>query len=105
MDYSFLAGIHSKSEPTSLPSTPENEKKSLGPSRVSEFRHESGGLLSQTGDELYFLTIIDIFTQWNVRKRMENSIKSLVFKSDAISAVPPSVYRQRFLDFIHVQFE
>jgi 1-phosphatidylinositol-4-phosphate 5-kinase len=64
------------------------------------WRQDDGGFCSATGDELYFMLIIDIFTTWNTKKKLENSLKSLIHESSALSAVEPSMYRDRFIKFI-----
>jgi len=110
MDYSFLIGVHLQSYTsetelkTEVPVVvPEDPQKLIV--RISQFKKEEGGMVSFTGHELYFLTIIDIFTVWNVKKRVEHSMKSLVYESNAISAIHPEKYRERFLSFLSQRFE
>lgn len=78
---------------------PEPERKSS--EILSYFKKDDGGLHSELTNELYFFTIIDVFTEWTVKKRMENSFKSLVYESTGISAVHPTLYRERFLKFLN----
>lgn len=94
MDYSFLVGIHQNYIPKSINFNKQPNK------HISFFKKDDGGLYSIETGELYFFTIIDIFTEWTVKKRMENSIKSLVYESTGISAIPPHLYRERFLKFM-----
>lgn len=111
MDYSFLIGVHKKSyddeqkEEVKKEEVTEGDSKKLLPERISLFKTNQGGVESVSGHELYFLTIIDIFTVWNVKKRMEHSFKSLVHEANAISAVHPTLYRERFLSFLEQRFE
>jgi len=51
-------------------------------------------------EEIYFLGIIDILTVYNFKKKSEHTIKSLLYDSNAISAIPPGPYRQRFVSFM-----
>jgi hypothetical protein len=54
---------------------------------------------------VYFLGIIDIFTHFDVRKKLENIYKSLAQDPDTISCVPPEKYAQRFFDFLKYAFK
>lgn len=119
MDYSFLLGVHKRvkssdgngnipSTDSNMPSTDGGDGSSANPSgngQVPMLKQSNGALVSKTGDELYFMSIIDIFQQWNMKKKMENSFKSLLYESGQLSAVAPSVYRERFLKFIAARFE
>ncbi|KAG7234277.1 hypothetical protein INR49_005238 [Caranx melampygus] len=51
-------------------------------------------------DHRYFVGIIDIFTVYNWKKKMENLWKSLRFPGRAFSTVRPSKYSQRFSQWI-----
>ncbi|CAO3621426.1 unnamed protein product [Mucor hiemalis] len=80
------------------------------PEEVQERRNcvfyaEEGGL--QATDEydrplpvLYSLGIIDILTPYDIKKKSEHVYKSLTQDKNAISAVRPSQYGQRFLEFM-----
>jgi len=98
MDYSFLLGI-SRIDPKN-PLPPEPIEEGSRPQISSIWKRDYGGIFSVDRDEVYFFTIIDIFQQWNVRKKVENSFKSLMYEANGISAVPPSLYRERFVKFI-----
>lgn len=56
--------------------------------------------LLRPGDEIYFLGIIDILQQYDLRKMGETAVKSLVHPSKDISAVSPHFYAQRFVRFL-----
>jgi len=58
---------------------------------------ELGG---ERGDEIYYLGVIDILQQYNIRKRGENLVKSISYDSTQISSVHPSLYASRFSKFI-----
>ncbi len=51
-----------------------------GPER-SMFRSHQGGVLSAGGDEIYFFGIIDHLTEYNLKKRSEHRLKSLMHDS------------------------
>jgi len=87
---------------SSLPSdTPEERKHFV-------FSQDEGGFQATDEEneplpELYFLGIIDIFTNYNFAKRCESMFKSIVSDSKTISAVNPKFYAKRFLGFIKSQ--
>jgi hypothetical protein len=51
-------------------------------------------------EEVYYLGIIDILQQYNLRKVGESWMKSLRYKRADISAVDPALYAQRFVAFL-----
>ncbi|MCO5575956.1 hypothetical protein L7F22_029763 [Adiantum nelumboides] len=59
---------------------------------------------SETYDVVLCLGIIDILQEYNTAKRLEHAYKSLQFDSVSISAVDPSLYSQRFQDFLKKVF-
>lgn len=52
------------------------------------------------GKDLYFMGIIDILQQYDLRKRGENLLRRVVQPGDAISAVAPDFYARRFVQFL-----
>ncbi|KAI8346156.1 hypothetical protein BD560DRAFT_338729 [Blakeslea trispora] len=80
------------------------------PEEALERRHcifyaEDGGFqatdeLDQPLPVLYSLGIIDILTPYDIKKKSEHIYKSLTQDKKAISAVRPSQYGQRFLEFM-----
>jgi len=62
-------------------------------------------LLDIHGDEtvLYF-GIIDFLQKYNLRKRVEHGVKSVVQDGRAISVVEPKAYAKRFLSFLNTIF-
>jgi 1-phosphatidylinositol-4-phosphate 5-kinase len=44
--------------------------------------------------------VIDIFTEFNARKRLENIYKSVAQDAYTISCVPPQRYADRFYEFV-----
>ena len=64
------------------------------------FMVDQGGLRACTGDETYYLGIIDILQAYNVFKKMETGLKGMVHKKGTMSSVPPPDYQQRFVNFM-----
>ncbi|ORX47297.1 hypothetical protein BCR36DRAFT_584805 [Piromyces finnis] len=87
---------------SALPSdTPEERKHFV-------FSQDEGGYQATDENdeplsELYFLGIIDIFTNFNLKKRCESYFKSIISDSKTVSAVNPKFYAKRFLSFIKSQ--
>ena len=52
------------------------------------------------GDAIYFMGIIDILQQYDLRKRAEHALKVLYQPADGISAVDPAAYGKRFVRFL-----
>ena len=74
---------------------------------LSVFQRDHGGFEGRNADgsvnnEIYYVGIIDILQQYNVRKFGENKLKSWFTNQGTkkISAVPPKRYAKRFIDFI-----
>jgi hypothetical protein len=53
------------------------------------FESQSGGLVSDDGQTIYFMGIIDILTNFGTTKRLENLGKSIVHDGKTISCVHP----------------
>jgi len=78
-------------------------KERIKKSYVSKFQSSNGGIKTSVDKEAYFfLGIIDTLTQWDIQKRGEQVVKTVVFSHDSnqISAVPPKQYCSRFLDYV-----
>jgi 1-phosphatidylinositol-4-phosphate 5-kinase len=61
-------------------------------------------ILHDCCDVVLYLGIIDILQEYNMTKKIEHAYKSLHFDSLSISAVDPTFYSQRFLEFIKKAF-
>lgn len=64
-----------------------------------------GGILGRSADgspspEIYYLGIIDILQQYDLRKMGETAVKALYQPVAGISAVGPARYADRFVKFI-----
>lgn len=55
-------------------------------------------------DVVLYLGIIDILQGYDMSKKIEHAYKSLQFDSLSISAVDPTFYSRRFLEFIQKVF-
>jgi len=86
--------------------SPTEGKKRSHPSAESNlksvFEQSLGGVVSSGGPQnlLYYFGIIDICQEYNLRKKAETNVRSLVAETSSISAVPPHVYAKRFYDFL-----
>ena len=49
------------------------------------------------GSITYYLGIIDLFTEYNTRKRAEHAVKGVIHNKHKISSVPPHEYRNRYV--------
>ena len=61
---------------------------------------EDGGIISETGNEIYFVGIIDILTYYNFKKKGEHFIKMVRYCSNNMSCIPPDKYRDRFVNYM-----
>jgi hypothetical protein len=62
---------------------------------------EDGGIISETGNEVYFVGIIDILTKFNFKKKCEHFIKMVRYCSNNMSCTPPDMYRDRFVKYMN----
>jgi hypothetical protein len=123
-DYSLLLGIHyinkEKKIGKSLSSNNLKENKTNGEdsilkestlsdkscdSRQEKLKalidFEDGGIISETGNEVYFVGIIDILTKFNWKKKCEHFIKMVRYCSNNMSCTPPPMYRDRFVNYMN----
>ncbi|ETW04492.1 hypothetical protein H310_04755 [Aphanomyces invadans] len=65
---------------------------------VSAFHHGGMGVEEVYGPGVYFMGLIDILQQWNMRKRVEHFVRVYLFGQDrlGISVVAPKEYADRF---------
>ena len=122
-DYSLLLGIHyiNRDKKTIVQQmndmnkerTIENEDSFLKESTLSDrscdsrqeklktlIDFEDGGIISETGNEVYYVGIIDILTKFNFRKKCEHFIKMVRYCSNKMSCTPPEMYRDRFVNYM-----
>jgi len=61
---------------------------------------ESAGKKSRTRKEIYFVGIIDILQEFNMKKRIESTYKGIRYNKNAISAIASQQYADRFLKYL-----
>ena len=90
MDYSLLFGIA--------------EAKNIFENNIINFKKDDNANLrivfSEKNNYIYFFSIIDIFQEYNLIKRIEHSYKTLNASSHSISSIPPKDYGDRFCYFM-----
>ncbi|KAL9426849.1 hypothetical protein AB3S75_033600 [Citrus x aurantiifolia] len=74
------------------------------PARAEQIPGKQEDLFHQSYDVVLYLGIIDILQEYNMSKKIEHAYKSLQFDSLSISAVDPTFYSHRFLEFIEKVF-
>ena len=122
-DYSLLLGIHYINREKKLDPSLANEgtkekiadfddsilKESSLSDRSCDSRNEKlktlldfedGGIISETGNEVYYIGIIDILTKFNFKKKCEHFIKLVRYCSNTMSCTPPEMYRDRFVNYM-----
>ena len=65
---------------------------------------EKTQMFHEVYDVVLYLGIIDILQDYNISKKIEHAYKSIHFDSLSISAVDPTFYSNRFLEFIRKVF-
>ncbi|WMV12443.1 hypothetical protein MTR67_005828 [Solanum verrucosum] len=60
--------------------------------------------LFEVYDVVLYLGIIDILQEYNMKKKLEHSYKSLQFDPMSISVIEPKIYSKRFLSFLEKVF-
>lgn len=76
------------------------------PSKRTSFQPaHHGGLRSvgpdgRPGNEIYYIGVIDILTEWGMKKTIENRWRSMFKDGNLISCVHPDMYANRFEDFL-----
>ncbi|GBE60864.1 hypothetical protein BOVATA_023570 [Babesia ovata] len=90
MDYSLLLGIHYRS----ISEDDVNWQQDPDPRQMSCF-------MGKNRDRLYFVGLIDVLTEWDVRKRLEYAWRRLrTFNNPGVSCTPPERYAERFISFM-----
>lgn len=104
MDYSLLVGVLEIEEVTfKLQNSKPAEKDE--DNLISYFTVNNGGMMaSYETDEnypiIYYLGIIDILQEYNIKKKVENAFKRITDSQQEISCVDPATYAARFVNFI-----
>ena len=50
-------------------------------------------------EDRYFIGIIDFFTRYTFKKKLENAYKSVIYKKLSFSTVHPKIFRRRFIKY------
>lgn len=125
MDYSLIVGIkRSAPEPAKLVPQPSARSMYVSAARVpavygivislltpkcrvyrSAFTRDFGGLRSSDAadlplQEVYFLGVIDVLQDYNMKKQLAHGWKSMSVEEERLSTVEPSLYASRFLSFV-----
>ncbi|XP_040966982.1 phosphatidylinositol 4-phosphate 5-kinase 9 isoform X3 [Gossypium hirsutum] len=74
------------------------------PARAELIPGKEENMFHEAYDVVLYLGMIDILQEYNMTKKIEHAYKSLQFDSVSISAVDPTFYSQRFLEFIQKVF-
>ena len=94
-DYSFHSINNNNDDNNSLKSARK---------RLSELKnlwdYDDGGIKSITGNEIYYLGIIDILTEYNCKKGVEHFFKMIRYCSEKMSCIPPINYMNRFNNYM-----
>jgi len=92
-DYSLLVGFHYSDSP--------NVDQLSTPSPMGSLAFMASSYDAPEEYITYYLcNLIDILTQYNLKKRGESAIKSIVYSKSQISAISPTPYRKRFIRFL-----
>ena len=95
-DYSCLLGVHHSQRDASIPPSPPH----LTPRPThNAFQQFHGGVPTPSRNEVYFFGVIDILTEYNLKKMGEHWSKSVIYDSKAVSCVPPAEYHTRFIKY------
>eukprot|EP01062_Namystynia_karyoxenos_P062631 TRINITY_DN55513_c0_g1_i1.p1 TRINITY_DN55513_c0_g1~~TRINITY_DN55513_c0_g1_i1.p1 ORF type:complete len:590 (+),score=205.62 TRINITY_DN55513_c0_g1_i1:91-1860(+) len=62
------------------------------------------GIVSAAGDEIFFIGIIDVLTEYHLFKRLANCCKKFAFFEDQLSTIPADKYERRFSRYMRDVF-
>lgn len=91
-----------KKKKQSITTTDVKSKSTVKPTLEigSGIRSWSTNRNSPTGDEVYFMGIIDILTRYNTKKKLEHFFKGFKHKRSRISCVNARSYARRFCEYL-----
>ncbi|KAG7653846.1 Phosphatidylinositol-4-phosphate 5-kinase core [Arabidopsis suecica] len=73
--------------------------------KLIEDKEESATIeLFEIYDVVVYMGIIDILQEYNTKKKVEHTCKSLQYDPMTISVTEPSIYSKRFVNFLHKVF-
>ena len=83
----------------------ESRRSDVIPLNYKKFYEQNeGGLKSVDGKRIFYIGIIDVFTEYNAAKRVEYVVKSIQHEYGTASCVPPPQYADRFVEFMDKAF-
>ena len=62
---------------------------------------EDGGILNEKENEIYYMGIIDILTDYDCKKVGEFVYKSIRYCTKTMSCIAPTSYQQRFMNYLN----
>jgi len=69
--------------------------------KLGQENEESGTVeLFEVYDVVVYMGIIDILQEYNMKKKVEHTCKSMKYDPMTISAIEPTLYSKRFIDFL-----
>jgi len=108
MDYSCLIGIYQFSETQHTSSTQKEDNDGFIRSDIHKNQTRQQLRINDFwigNDEVFSFGIIDTLTIYNTKKRTASCFKSLVWKKQLLSTVPPDFYALRMKKFIRSKIE
>lgn len=111
-DYSLIIGVHiiETTNKGNLKNQLIQEALNLAngtddiPCRHPFYESMKGGMITKDLTKILYLGVIDIFTVYAGKKKLEHAFKS-IFQGRGISCQPPDDYSQRFLSFVNEIFK
>lgn len=102
---SYPSELFEDHEKASQPNQPESRPPTFLVPVQSIFCADDGGCPGQLPDgrssnEVYYFGVIDILTEFNAKKKLESTWKSIRYDKKSISAVNPKAYGERFIRFL-----
>ena len=96
----FSYTYETQSKNSSSPTEPINKRNKF----KNLFDFEDFGILSKNRKKIYFFGIIDILTEFNLKKNFEYIFKRIIYCSNEMSCVPPLYYKERFFEYLNNLF-
>lgn len=103
IDYSLLIGVHKLRQGQGMGSSFSDASR-FNEKQRPFFENDQGGLFNAEEREIYFLGIIDFFTVYGTKKKLEHLFKSLKYTPSTISCVPSGQYGEWFIKFMNERF-
>lgn len=105
-DPTSMAGIDE--DATVMPDRPRpgpNQNRLARDPTYNARQRDIEGIASSDSQKIYYLGIIDILTRWTTTKRLEHDIKMLRGQGKGMSCTHPTLYAERFVEFLKANIE